>query len=118
MAVTMKKGNKTAITTSVAEMNKVAAKTTTTVKHGKTSAVVKEQVQELVAVPAVYANVGVTASRTIPLEEYANVKLGVSIYRPCENTDEAIQECYEKCVAWVDEKMTGLCEEHDKAKEE
>jgi len=117
MGLTIKKGTKVAPKPIISTV-KAAVKTETSVKHKKTGAIVKEEVKEMVVVPEVYANVGVTAARTIPLEEYANVKLGVSIYRPCANTDEAIEECYEKCVEWVDGKMAALCEEHDKQKED
>lgn len=93
---------------------KVAVKTSTEVKHGKTGAeVVKEEIQSMVEVKTPYANVGVTASRTINLGDFNNVKLGVSIYRPCNDTEEAIEEAYEFCVAFVDDKMEALTKDHD-----
>jgi hypothetical protein len=96
------------------EETKAAVKTATEVKHSKTGAVVsKESVEKMVVVPPVYANVGIQAQRTINLGEYNSVKLGVSIHHPCEPNPEAIEETYQFCMGWVDEKMKALTEEHD-----
>ena len=93
---------------------KAAVKTTTSVKHSKTGAeVVKESIEDMVEVPPAFANVGITASRTINLGEYNNVKLGVSIHHPCAPTPEEIEKTYEFCVNWVDAKMAGLTKDHD-----
>ena len=113
MAVNMKKGNATSKTASVQDVTKAAVKTGTSVQHSKTGAIVKEDIKGMVEVPPAYANVGVTASRTINLGEYNNVKLGVSIHHPCAPNPEAIEACYEYCVGWVDEKMAGLTKDHD-----
>jgi len=102
----------------IKKTTKVAVKTATSVQHKKTGAIVKEEVKEMVEVPAAYANVGVTASRTIPLQDYANVKIGVSIHRPCANTEDAIEQCYDFCIEWVNERMEALCEAHDKPKDD
>ena len=100
----------------VPEATKVAVKTSTSVQHSKTNtAVVKEQIKSMAEVPPAYANVGVTASRTINLGEYNNVKLGVSIFHPCAPTPEAIEETYEFCIGWVDGKMEALTKDHDTA---
>ena len=94
------------------ESTKVAGIAETSVKHSKTGAeVVKTTVQPLREVPKVYANVGVQAQRTINLGEYNSVKVGVSIYMPCD--PESIDACYEECLAWVDTRMAALTEEHD-----
>lgn len=93
---------------------KAAVKVATSVKHSKTGAeVVKESVSDMVEVPPAFANVGVTAARTINLGEYNSVKLGVSIFHPCAPTPEAIEQTYEFCVGWVDEKMAGLTKDHE-----
>ena len=98
----------------VPEVTKAAVKTNTSVQHSKTgSAVVKEQIKGMVEVPPAYAKVGVTASRTINLGEYNNVKLGVSIFFPCAPTEEAIEKTYEFCIGWVDGKMESLTKDHN-----
>jgi hypothetical protein len=109
MALKIKKTAKAAV-----EETKVAVQTATEVKKSNTGiSVVKQQVEQMVSVPPTYANVGVTASRTINLGEYNNVKLGVSIHFPCAPTPDAIEETYQFCFNWVDSKMTALTEEHD-----
>jgi hypothetical protein len=96
----------------VDDITKVAGIVETSVKHGKTgSEVVKTTVQPLREVPKVYANVGVTASRTINLGDFNNVKVGVSIHMPCD--PKGVDACYEDCLAWVDKRMATLTEEHD-----
>ena len=105
MALNIKKGK---------SVTKKAVQTATTVEHSKTGAdVVKEEILAMAEVPPVHAMVGITASRTINLGEYNNVKMGVSIYHPCAPTEKAIEACYQFCMGWVDDHMKALCEEHD-----
>ena len=98
----------------ILEKTVVAVQTKTEVAHSKTgSVVVKEEVQGMVGVPPAYANVGVTAQRTINLGGYNSVKLGLSIHHPCAPDPEAIEACYGFCIGWVDEHMASLTKDHD-----
>lgn len=98
----------------VAPSTTAAVKTSTRVAHGKTGAeVVKEEILAMTPVPSVYANVGLSAARTINLGDFNSVKLGVDIHHPCEATPEAIEATYKYCFRWLDEKMQALTKDHD-----
>jgi len=58
------------------------------------------------------ANVGLSASRTIPLEKYSNIKIQVSLNAPAEMNEDDINSTFEFVKGWVDQKMGELTSEY------
>lgn len=51
------------------------------------------------------ANVGLKKGATIPNGEFGNVRIDVSLFMPCEPTEDAIEKAYAMADAWVDRKL-------------
>lgn len=76
-----------------------------TVEHKQGNEVVKDeeeiQTTDIIEFEEEPAVVEVTGSSTYNLGNYNSAKVGVSIRIPCDNTDEAIRETYNKCSDYV-----------------
>lgn len=57
------------------------------------------------------ANIGVTVGMTKNLGDYNNIKFQVSIHMPCRPDAEDIEETYNNCREWVDEKVNAFNDE-------
>lgn len=54
------------------------------------------------------ANIGVSMGLTKNLGEYNNIKFQVSIHMPCQPDAQDIEDTYEQCKAWVDDKVNAI----------
>lgn len=58
-----------------------------------------------------HATVGLSMAVTRNLGNYESVKTMVSLYMPCENTEQAIQETFDEVKGWVDTRVELLNQE-------
>jgi len=85
-------------------------------KTDKGAKIVHPPEQEVVADPkpvVVPCSVGVNASQTIPVGNYANVKVGVHLSVTVEPED--IEEAFEQVSSWVAEKLGQMVEQVEQA---
>lgn len=76
-----------------------------------TSTSEKVPVGEPAPVPEPHANVGVSMGMTLPTAQFANIKFTVSLFCPCEVTEDSINGTYEEVKGWVDSKVSQIHEE-------
>jgi len=62
------------------------------------------------------ANVGMKVGMTKNLGDYNSLRVDVSLYLPCENTDVAVNETFDLVENWCDLKMQGIMEEYEDSK--
>lgn len=79
-----------------------------------------KEMEETVGDPVILdkpmANVGVKVGKTMNLGNYESVRVDVSLYVPCENEDEAINQTFDLVSNWCDLKMLGIMEEYEDSK--
>jgi hypothetical protein len=80
----------------------------TQIEHPDGSVTTANEIVAAVAVKGPMANVGMSASRTIPLAKYDNVKIQVSLNAPAEMTEDDINATFEFVKEWVDSKMVQI----------
>lgn len=68
-------------------------------------------VGEVKAFKAPHATVGLTMAVTRNLGNYESVKMSVSLYMPCENNEQAMQETFDEVKGWVDTRVELLNQE-------
>lgn len=96
------------------------------VEKGGTQTIKEEPVGEPVVSPSMgikkvgdimeavpYANVGMKVGKTMNLGNYESVRVDVSLYVPCENDDEVINQTFDLVSNWCDLKMEGIIEEYE-----
>ena len=54
------------------------------------------------------ANVGVKLGTTKNLGDYESLRVDVSLFMPCEPKKKAINKTFDKCFAWVDDKLDSI----------
>lgn len=84
-----------------------------TQEKGKDLEVTEIKVGEAIFVDKPMANVGMKVGRTINLGDYNSARIDLSLFLPCENTDEAINETFDLVETWCDLKMQGIMEEYE-----
>lgn len=70
----------------------------------------KEEVAEIISDKPM-ANVGVSIGLTRNLGNYESIKFTVSLYLPCINTPEEVNQAYEEAKGWVDAKVEQIDKE-------
>jgi hypothetical protein len=58
-----------------------------------------------------HSNVGVKLGTTISTGNYGSIRIDVSLYMPCDPTQEEVDATFEFVKAWVDDKVNGLVSE-------